>query len=661
MRKRSLSVAYDRGLQFEQMANKFEGVPSEHEQESESEEENDEVLNESDWTGAEYQALMDGLRKLLPRKDNKSYKVGLSKIDWESVVIDGRTADDVKATTEGLIRKIRKYRTLSEMINDIPSITKKDKLKKPLTAYNFYMRDRYPQLKEKHPEMQSKAIFVLVQKEYRILSEKKKKKYEAMATDAKELFKQQKEKYYRDHPEESKKAKSKISAKLPKKNMFTPFDLFRKDKQTECLSLAELRAQWNQLEIKKKLNYIQQAFKSQTENPAISLKLTKEEQFMIAHAKGKPVSIAGSTSEYYLKNYAESLDSVSLAEWRKLKLLEFKKLPKVRKLELEIEYRQAKQDYVTKYENYITSITDKKTQQAEIDQLKSFIDKKMDKDDRQQLPDENRTFCSMVQTSQLENEMLELPIAESTLVTTKTKKANNSAQQKNFPITGSPKPLKSILKSPVKKDAQPAAQTFTKPAVPKSKRKHSLSENDSDSNSEKKSKRSTTYASIVEPGMGSMENGNTSAVGNAVQEPVRPPSDVIKYYMLNHYLGKKKNCAESFKKLSVNQQEAMKEEMRLAQRKYFKQLQKFLKTVPPKDIKKYIKKLKQAQVDFDIGNSVLDDSGVLSESVAKKTPKQEPQTSTSSSSSGSEDDSADEKSKNDQGSGTEDEESSEEE
>ncbi|XP_052894716.1 nucleolar transcription factor 1-like [Anopheles moucheti] len=658
MRKRSLSVACERPAKFEQISNNFEGVPSEHEQQSETEEESDEeVQNDSDWTASEYQTLLDRMRGVLPQKDTKKFQTTLNKIDWKQVAFDGRTADEVKTVAESLIRKIRKYRTLSEVVNDIPLVTKKPtSIKKPMSAYNFYVKEKYQQVKEKHADLQSREIFKLIYQQFSALSEKKKKKYEAMSTDAKELYKQQLEEYYRDFPEALKKTKTAKKSSTKAKSI-TPFGLFCQDMRIQNLSTAEMRAGWNQLEVKQKLKYVQQAFKTQTNKTALPLRLTKEEQSMIEHAKGKPESIPRSTSEYYLKHFAEHSNKLSLIEWRKQKLAEFKNLPKVRKLELEIEYRQAKQDYVTKYENYITNITDEKVQQAEIDLLKSFIAKKMDKDDRQQLPDESRHLSTKMQSSQLENEMLDLPIAESTILSTKTKKAKTSAQKKDSPIAGSSKPFKSILKSPAKKDAQPAAQTFVEPAVPQRKRMHSLNEYDSDSTSEKKSKRSIVRVPIV--AMESKENGNISTAANTVQEPVPPPANVIDYYMQNHYLGKKKNCAESFKNLSANQKEEMREKMRLAQRKYFKELQKFLKTVPPKDIKTYIKKVKQAQIDFDIGNSLIDDSGLLAVSMNKKSPKQEPQTTSDSGS--SEENSEDENNRNGQNSGTSSEQSSDEE
>lgn len=628
------------------MSKKFEGVPSDNEAENESAEENDEEQQEhvdSDWTAADYISLMEHLRLVVPRKDIKKPTTTLRRIDWERVAFDGRTADEVKACTLNLIAKLRKHRSLREMIEDIPKLVEKSettrKPKNPLSAYNFFTKLKFSQFKEKHSELPTHALLKLVYHEFTNLPEKKKQKYIRMAKEAKEEHTRQMEQYYRDNPEVSKKKQ-----KGTKKQSYTPFALFRREVANASEDITEIRTRWNTLQVKDKLKYIQQAFHAQTADgiPDNKVKLTKEEMLLMEYSKGKPLPIAKSTSEYYLKNYAEAPDpGTSLVEWRKQNLMEYKNLPKVRKLELEIEYRQRKQDYVSSYEKYIESMTDKKAQQAEIDQLKSFIQKKLDKDDRQQLPDDSRPYKSLLNSSQTENEIMCLPIAESTVLVS-AKKSKKAAPPKAPVADANPpkKPLKSILKSPAKATAE--APTFVAPAVPpKSKRKHSsMSENDSDSNSEKRSKSLIVPVPIVEPALNTSKRTGDDA-DYMSKEPVRPPSKILDYYKTNHYLGKDENCAESFKKLSSTRKEALRLEMRAAQQKYFRDLQKFLKIVPQSKIRKYIAKMKQAQIDFG-----MDDT--TDERVGKKTPKREPSSSSGSSSSSESDSDENNEDENDQ-------------
>uniref|UniRef100_A0A182T7H2 Uncharacterized protein n=1 Tax=Anopheles maculatus TaxID=74869 RepID=A0A182T7H2_9DIPT len=113
MRKRSLSVAYERPTKVEQISKKFEGVPSEPDTESEEEnEELDNVETASDWTLADYKKLVEQLRSVLPRKDNRKHSSVLKKIDWDRVAFDEHTSEEVKAVANELINKIRKHRTL---------------------------------------------------------------------------------------------------------------------------------------------------------------------------------------------------------------------------------------------------------------------------------------------------------------------------------------------------------------------------------------------------------------------------------------------------------------------------------------------------------------------------------------------------------------------
>uniref|UniRef100_A0A182M1S8 HMG box domain-containing protein n=1 Tax=Anopheles culicifacies TaxID=139723 RepID=A0A182M1S8_9DIPT len=647
MRKRSLSVACERAAQLEHVSKNLEGVPSDHDDESDMEEENDEIVETvvSNWTESDFKALLDKLRSVVPRKDTKKYQSSLKKIDWENVAFDGHTSDEVKTVTLSLINKIRKYRTLREMIEDIPTQMNKGyslgKPKNPLSAYNFFMKAKYTQCKEKHPELPSKALFKVLHHEYTTLSQKKKQKYEDMAAEAKRVYKQQMEEYQQANPKIPKSHKAEKKPKTTEQSkVITPFALFREDREGEGMTSSDIRNEWNMLHVKKKLQYIQRAYTSQAENKTKSLKLNKEEKILMEHLHGKPMPFPHSVSEYYLKNHADMSNASSLIEWRKDKLIEFKHLPKVRKLELEIEYRQAKQEYVTSYENYIANITDKKVQEAEIDQLKSFIEKKFDKDDRKQLPDDSRPFSSLIHAAQLENEIMELPIAESTTFLNKSNKSPKAVSRKQPLNVDSPqkKPLKSILKTSQQPttDAKNNAE-FVEPAVPpKIKRKHSMSENDSDSNSEKKSKRAIARVPVVEPNIddsSSKQNGNTTF--DTTNEPVRPPTKILEFYKQRHYLGKAENCAESFKKLSNNRKEALRLEMRAAQKKYFKELQKFLKKVPPQNIKKYLKKLKRAQSDLALDDKSLGESSSDEDNQVITTPKKEPQTSSSSESSSS--------------------------
>ena len=236
-------------------------------------------------------------------------------------------------------------------------------------------------------------------------------------------------------PVKKKKAKKESTPRKAKKarnpTAITPFGLFRDEKQGEMDEITglALRKLWDELDVQQKVKYIQRAFQSQSDQTGTAkLKLTKEEQSMLQVAAGKPEPIPRSVSDYYLKRYTEHDPSMSLAAWRKDKLAEYRSLPKVRKLQLEIEYRHAKQEYVTKYQEYITNLEDETARQAEIEQLRTFIKSKLDKEEKQQL--DNRPFQSLVDSTEVYD--VTRPIAESTIISVpkeiKKEKKNKAIQ-----------------------------------------------------------------------------------------------------------------------------------------------------------------------------------------------------------------------------------------
>ncbi|XP_053672294.1 nucleolar transcription factor 1-B-like [Anopheles nili] len=535
MRKRSLSVAFERNNRSEELSRKFEGV------------------------------------------------------SWDDLAFNGHSSSDVKDVTMMLFNKSRKFRTFTEIVEDFPAIIKKTleagKPKHPLSAYNFYVKKKYPVLKEKFPELSSAQIWRNLSLEFNVLSEKKKQKYELMATRAKEEYKVELDKYYKENPdalllEEQTKKKSKSRKSQMELKIITPFNLFANDmRKSGNVPHAVLRKQWENLELNKKLKYIQQAFQDDSNKPS---KLTKNEQSLLQQMNGKPEPIPHSVSDNYLKHFAEVSSGVTPTAWRKAKIAEFKNLPKVRKLEIEIDFRNRKQEYVSKYKDYIMNLEDEKTRNDEITFLNTFINNKMSKDERQQI--DNRPMHSLIEA--LNNDsMTELPIAESTTTELSKKSKKTKSILKSAPIVSSPK----------RKAIEPPEALVTSSKKKKSKKSYEASDAASNSDStinEKDSK--PAVQSLISNGSIEKKKSPTKHKDKTTKmtEPVRPPKNVLEYYKKFHYMGKLENVKESFKKLSAIRRDAIKAEMQDKQKKYFNELQKYLKMLPKDKIEIFVNKLK---------------------------------------------------------------------
>uniref|UniRef100_A0A182NGP7 HMG box domain-containing protein n=1 Tax=Anopheles dirus TaxID=7168 RepID=A0A182NGP7_9DIPT len=469
------------------------------------------------------------------------------------------------------------------------------------------------------------ALLKKISEEFASLTEKKKKKYDQMAEEAKETYKAELEKYNQENPHmEIKKPQGKSarkSVKTPRNKIITPFYMFMNEKRSIGVdaSLPELRAMWEELEKKQRYKYIQQCFQQQsTDKP---LKLTKEEQSIVEYASGKPEPVPHTVCDFYLKKQANPPKSTQMSVWRKEKMAEYKSLPKVQKLELELEHRRAKMEFVQKYQEYISNLPDEDVQRMENEQLQSFIASKLDKDEQRKYRQDTLSTMLDGTSTALYSEM---PIAESTthdiqLSKPKKKKAANADSSMKPPTTAAAAataisksngkqqksqslknpPPTTIAESPSKRKQKELASS---PAVGASKKqKKQVEQVDSDTNSEKADKKPTV----------------TNGVEEVREEPVRPPKTVQKYYKQYYYHGKPGKSKESFEKLSDQRKEAIQVEMRKAQKKYYKDLHKFFKHLPSDQVDFHLKKLQIVE-----GGSFLEDGDITGEETADDTTKQ---------------------------------------
>ncbi|XP_058058912.1 nucleolar transcription factor 1-like [Anopheles bellator] len=652
MRKRSLSVAVERNGRTDQISRKFEGVPSDNDDYATDADEESDVEGTGgepeSWTLAEYEKLQSQLRAILPKNDNKRYDTRLKTIEWERVAFDGHSPQSVEKVTKELLKKVRKFRTLSDMLAELPGVIKKsitaEKPKNPLTAFNYFVKEKYNSYKERHPGRSD--LFKIMSQDFAILSEKKKMKYNQMVLEGKEAYKDQLKKFYEQNPEAkeiegqhktTKLANSKPSQRKRTPSAVTPYNIFL-EQQIESdptKTRSDIKKAWDALELPAKLKFIRYAFASGDKS-----KLNKKEKELLDQAAGKPEPFARTCCEYYLKFHAQPDSQLPITEWRKQKMQEYKLLPKVQRLELELEFRKERAKFVKKFREYVDALPESE-RNRELQFLQPYLDATSDNGEKKHGHPDGTDSAGHRRNVSV-HDITDLPIAESTTHETnmagKRKDKQKLPPVPSTPAASSCKPLKSILKTPTpvkQPSAKRVVEEEMEPSFSAPKKKHKKdksarqeSAEESSDSANNKSKNKTRAKLSEEEGQRS-DSGNASKKSKAtspVNEPVAPAKTVVEYFRKTHYLGKKGKHKEAFEKLSTNRRKAIEAEMKAAQQQYVKDLQVFFKTLPKNQIERYVAKLKKADQAKESADEDDSETEEFDESMANST-KMEPHSS----------------------------------
>uniref|UniRef100_A0A8D8AE75 Nucleolar transcription factor 1 n=1 Tax=Culex pipiens TaxID=7175 RepID=A0A8D8AE75_CULPI len=636
MRQRSMSVYQPRD--DNRLSKKFEGVVSDVEGQSDSEEEEEDITEAKDegtveaWTKADYDLLIEKLRGVLPKKDTKKAKSTLQHINWEEIQIRQHSSEEVRRVALSLVAKVRTYRTLGELLNDVPEVVDKvlsaDKPKAPLTAYSVFMREYIPQCSN------VKDAFRTGSKTFQELSAKKKKKYEDAAAQLKAEYQEKLAKYYEDHPDmvpvpkakkssrsagRPKGAGSTSKAQLKRGRNRTPFNLFYESRLEEVpvITLQQCRQEWEELAVKDKLPFIRKSFESAEDTKL----LNKKEQELFAISCGKPAFIGRTAYDYFQRQNRSKYDDLAPKE-RKQKLdNEYKQMSERQKLDLKVAFLAAKDNYVLAYQNYIKELPEAK-QKVEIEYLKSISSGSAGKKDKT-LPTKKTKEDDHYPGSTDEDP----PVAESTTIKKKqnpTKKkpaaaavpppVEESEDEDEEPVTRPPMPSptkRSRMEppprgSPSKAVPEPKAKTKAKKQL--EQRFEASSGDDSSASQrngrkrhkeveaqveEEEQQQREEVAEVADSGKKSKKKAKKDEEKPKVpmREPERPPTVLEEFYRQRVYKGKVGKHKESFASLSAARKRDIKEQMALAQKAYIEEFELFLKSMPKDQIRVYIQKV----------------------------------------------------------------------
>nr|KAF6343844.1 hypothetical protein mPipKuh1_018411 [Pipistrellus kuhlii] len=171
------------------------------------------------WPEEDIVKLLDRLKKNLPSNDKRTFKTTQSRMDWRKVAFKGYSGEMCKLKWLDISRKIRKYRTLTELVREAKKHVKNSKKskklkkypdmpKKPLGPYiRFFMENRL-EYSQMHPKLRNHELTKVMSKKYKELPEAMKLKYTKDFLKEKQEFQEKLAQFRKDHSEPEQNSES---------------------------------------------------------------------------------------------------------------------------------------------------------------------------------------------------------------------------------------------------------------------------------------------------------------------------------------------------------------------------------------------------------------------------------------------------------------------
>ncbi|XP_053526699.1 upstream-binding factor 1-like protein 1 [Artibeus jamaicensis] len=164
------------------------------------------------WPKEDIEMLLHLVEKNLPPNDSHTFKMTQSKVDWGKVAFKTYSAEMCKLKWLEISSQTRRFRTLTEIVQDtkehLKTFYQKKKLKnhphlpkRPLTAYFRFFTEKRAQYSQMHPEMNNQELTKVLSKKYKELPEQMKLKYIQDFQKEKEEFEEKMAQFRKDHPD----------------------------------------------------------------------------------------------------------------------------------------------------------------------------------------------------------------------------------------------------------------------------------------------------------------------------------------------------------------------------------------------------------------------------------------------------------------------------
>ncbi|XP_075702150.1 nucleolar transcription factor 1-B-like isoform X2 [Rhinoderma darwinii] len=179
------------------------------------------------WSQEDTLILLKTMKTILPSSDSTKCKTTESRLDWNKLAFKTYTGDMCRQKWVEVTSEVRKFRTLTEVLEDAeehvrhPYKGKKLKThpefpKRPRSPYFRFLVEKKAIYVKLHPEMSNPDIKKTILQKYKELTDKKKEKYVQDFKNEREDFKKNLAKFREEHPELLQSTKKSDAPESPK-------------------------------------------------------------------------------------------------------------------------------------------------------------------------------------------------------------------------------------------------------------------------------------------------------------------------------------------------------------------------------------------------------------------------------------------------------------
>ncbi|XP_059537157.1 upstream-binding factor 1-like protein 1 [Myotis daubentonii] len=176
------------------------------------------------WPKEDIVMLLDRLKNNLPSNDKHTFKTTQSHMDWGKVAFKGYSGEMCKLKWLEISSKIRKYRTLTDLVLEakehVKNSYKSKKLKKhpdmpkqPLTSYLRFFKEKRLEYSQMHPKLNNQELTKVISEKYKELPEEVKMKYIQDFQKEKQEYGGKMAQFRKNHPELVQNSKTSVVRK----------------------------------------------------------------------------------------------------------------------------------------------------------------------------------------------------------------------------------------------------------------------------------------------------------------------------------------------------------------------------------------------------------------------------------------------------------------